>query len=315
MGLLFSQFFQLPRRAARLRALLLILVGGAVLLGLTTDLFRSPRAVVRGALAGLARPADHELRFLVDVRADQARVKGAQYHHLQFRAGPGPLLRTGEAPARLEFPFRLILERRGVVVNIRGTSLLRDGIGYLRITEMPAYGKLGETLEGRWLVFGGQPTTGGEPAPRFGAAEGDRLLSLLLAPDVLRSARGGATARVRGLRTRTHNLAFDDDRLRSVLGELPQAFPEQGAVAAVASFLEGRLRDFRVDRVRLWIRPRSHDLVRARLELVPRAEGSEIARVVFDATLVPAPRGAAVAEPPKGAIRLQPETIQKILGR
>lgn len=296
------------RRVARIVAF--VVLSGAGLLGLTTDAFRSPRSIVRDALVRAQKPSDAELRFLVDVRSDPKRAAG-QFHYLHFRAGPGPLLwSVGSLPA-LQFPFQLSLARRGVVLTFKGSTIVRDGASYVRVSEMPAYGDLGKTLEGRWLQVSERREGGGKTLV---GDESTRLLQQMLAPDVLSVVERGKAEGVRDVRAHSYRLQFDDERLGALVGELPGAFPEHRGVSAVARFLDGRLREFRVEHVMLWIRPRSHTLVRARLELTPRVAGAEIQRVILDATLLPL-KGAKPPAVPAGAVRLRPETLQKLLPR
>lgn len=303
--------FSFPGRIRLIRSVAIIVLAGAGLLGLTTDLFRSPRSVVRDALAHAQKPASTDLRFLVDVRADPKRV-GGQFHHLHFRAGPGTLLRSADSLPSLQFPFQFLLARRGVTQTITGATVVRDGAGYVRISEMPAYGELGKTLEGRWLQVsdrreggGGKTLTGDEDA---------RLLQQVFAPEVLRTVKRGKAESIRGARANSYVLQFDDERLGALVRELPGAFPEHPDIGAVARFIEGRLREFRVGRAVIWVRPRTHVLVRARVELVPRAEGAAVRRVVLDATLLPL-KTATPPEAPEGVVRLRPETIQKLLAQ
>lgn len=288
-----------PSIAVRLGAVVLLLVLG--ILGLATDLFRSPRSVVRSALANASSPADTELRFLVDVQADPEQPE--KFSRLHFRAGPGPFFRTTGASPAVHVPFQFILSRRGVTLTFKGSAILRDGAGYVRIAEMPSYGDLGRTLEGRWLKIGESKSSPSSGSPD----SGDQTVSLFAFFEgaIQDTLRTGAE-KILGISVRKYELVTDDEQLRGAVNALP--------ASGLKTFLNGRLEQFRVDKAALWIQPRSHRLVRARLELVPRAEESEIRRMIADATLVPL-RGAAAPDVPEGAVRLRPETIQKILSQ
>lgn len=293
------------------RVALALLLGAVGLLGLTTTLFRSNRAVVAGALTDLATPRDHEVRFLVDVRADPTRVRDAQFAHLEFRAGPGLLIRAEAGLPKASWPFRLVLEKPGVSLSFRGSTVIRDGVGYVRLTEMPPYKKLRDVLQGRWLQIG-ERREPASAAPRWQAADQRRVVEGLIERRVLRAVHARQRARVRGVSTRLYDLELDDGNLRAYLRDLPQQFPNQHGVAGAARYLEGRLAALRVDRARLWVRPWSGRLVRARLELVPRDASSAIRRVVAVVTLLPRTSGDVPAAP-RGAVRLRPETLQKLV--
>lgn len=287
-------------------AVVLAVVG---VLGLFTDLFRSPRSIVAEALAKVGNPGETELRFIVDVRTNPD-PSGQRFHHLNFRAGPGPLHLEGGVRPSLQFPFQLTLERRGVTVTFRGSTIIHEGAGYLRMTEMPAYGELGKTLEGRWL----QVSDRRENAPQqaLTADERTQFFRLLGASGVVETIDRGKSERVRTVGTRKYTLRLNDERLRVVLPELRAQASDEPGVAAVTQFLEGRLNEHRVDRVVLWIRPRTHQLMRARVELVPRSGEAGEQRIIVDATVLPR-RGGDVPEAPSKAVRLKPETIQRLL--
>lgn len=298
------------RRFVGGRAVGVLVLAGIGILGLTTDIFRSPRSVVGAAVADAARRAGVELRLAFDIRLDADRV-GSTLHHFNLRAGPGPLLRSGGGGAILALPFLATLERRGVTLRFRGTTIVRDGTGYLRLSELPAYGDLGETLEGRWLQLGDPP---GEAPRPFTEEESAKLLEILLAPDVLTDVTRGKREEVRGVGTRPYRLTVNGERLQAVLRDLPAAFPDRPAVGAVARYLEARLAGLRVDNMVLWIRSRGRGLVRARVELVPKDIGLPLERIVLDATVLPL-TGVTPPEAPQGAVRLRPETLRKLLPR
>lgn len=281
------------------------------LLGLTTDTFRSPRAVARDSLRKLLQPADGELRFIVDARLDPARAVNAQYYRLQFRAGPGPLKRAAGSPAGMFTPFELILERRGVTLRLKGDVLVRDGVGYLRMREMPAYGDLGKTLEGRWLKVSDPVEASAAPPP---ADQPNEILNRLLSAEVLQTVARRDSEEIRGIRTREYRLGFEEARLRETLRALTEQFPEQRGFAALARYLDRQLEVYRIEQAILWVRPRSHQVVRARLVLVPKTAEPLTRSVIFDATVLPR-ADVKVPPAPEGAVRLRPETIQRILGR
>lgn len=283
------------------------LLGVVALLALTTNVFRSSRAVVSDALTGILASSPVELRLVVDVRADPAKV-GDQYHHLNFRAGPGPLVRSAEARPALGFPFQLVLERRGVATTLRGDAIIRDGAGFVRFREMPAYGDLGRVLTGRWLQVG-EPQAGSSGG--FSGADRDLLVAAVTAP-ALAAVQRGPSERIRGRRARRFELRPVDERLRALLHDLPDQFPGAPSVHPFARFLEERLDAFRVDRMVLWVVPRSRDLVRFRAELLPRASAHAVQQLVLDATFTPAER-ASEPDIPRDAVRLRPETMEKLL--
>jgi hypothetical protein len=278
-------------------------------LGFSTDVFRSPRAVVRDALTKTATPADTEIRFLVDVQAHED-PEGKRYHHLHFRAGPGPFVHPGGQLARLEFPFTFQLERRGLSLLFRGSSIIRDGGGYLRIDEMPSYGDLQKTLEGRWLQLA-EETKG--PGRILTAAERRGLFREFASAAVIRDIHAEKKEAIRDVNARRYELTLDQDRLEQLLGETRAAFPDH-PINRTLEFIAGRLKDHRVERAVLWIRPRTHEIVRVRFELVPKADTAVVQRIVADATILPR-TVADVSETPKNAVRLREETIARILGR
>lgn len=308
LNLSISSFSSLtPKTKSRIRigaVVLLVILG---VLGIATDLFRSSRSVVADALARVGSEKNTELRFIVDVRSNPD-PQGKRFHHLNFRAGPGPLDMEAGARPRLQFPFQLILKRKGVTVHFRGSTIVRDGAGYIRMTEMPAYGDLGKTLEGRWVQVSGRR----EDAPATLSAEERIQLSRgVLASNVVQSIDRGGSERVRTTSARMYTLRLDDEKLRTLLRDIQQQFPERPGVLGVARYLEGRLQDSRVDKVVLWIRPRTHQLVRARIVLVPRAENAGGQRTIVDATMLPR-TGGDVPDAPEKAVRLKPETVQKL---
>lgn len=297
-----------PRRTVWfLAAALAVLL---VLLLLTTGALRSSRATVRGALAGLAEPTDREVRFLVDVRADPKKTGPRRYHQLHFRAGPGPLFRSGGALPSFDVPFQLFLARRGVTLRFSGSGVLRDGAGYLRITEMPTYKDLAKTLEGRWLQVSDRREPGARPAQ---APDLRPVLAQFLTRSVLQSVAREEAAGVRGVSARRYTLQFRDEPLRAALRSLADRSESPAIARNAARYAARQLEQHRLERVVLWIRPRTHQLVRARIVLTPRSANSDIQRVVFDATVLPLAGVPRPPEPPSGAVRLRPETIQKLL--
>ena len=289
---------------------LAVLLAVIALLGLTTDVFRSSRSIVRGALRAAVAPRDAELRFLIDVRTTPDPT-GRRFTHAQLRAGPGPLLRSSGQGVMLETPFRLILERKGVTLTIRGTTIVRDGAGYVRLSELPAYGRFSTVLEGRWLQVGERRATPGRDLSRD---KEEQILRSVLSSTVLTDVRRGPTEDVRGIRTRVYDLVFDDAQLRALLRELPERVPDPAGVGVAARYLEGRLADFQVSLVRLWVRRSPREVVRARLELVPRREGADVQRIILDATVLPK-SGLSVSESPANPVRLRPETIRALFSR
>ncbi len=299
----------LSKRAMIVRGRVAIVVGFGVfgLLGLTTDLFRSPRSVVLDSLRTAATPWSAETRIIVDVRADPKRVE-SNAHHLQLRVGPGPWLRGLEAFPRFRFPFTLVLERRGVTLRVKGVTAARDGASYVRIAEMPAYGELGNALEGRWL----QLTDRRSPAVGSAADRLPGFLRQVLAPTVVRQVRRGGTTTIRGFRTRSYRLHVDGDELRAVLKNFSEQVPGHGGASSAAKIAERALERYRIAEAELWVRPRSHTLVRARLELTPKETDAAIRTIILDATLLPLSSPTDVAVP-EGAVRLRPETLRRLV--
>lgn len=292
------------RRPGILLAILLFVVA---LLGLGTDAFRSSRSIVRDALRASVAPQDAELRFLIDVRT-KADPRGKRFTRGQFRAGPGPFLRSPGQRAKLAMPFQLILERKGVTLTIRGSTLIRDGAGYVRLTELPAYGRFSEVLEGRWLMVSERRD---DPGASLSPDTWAPIIRGLLSSQVLSEVRRGPKEEVRDIRTKVYDLVFDDAQLRALLHELPERIPDHAAAGAATRFLEGRLEDFQIALVRLWVRSRPRAVVRARVELVPRREGADVQRIILDATMLPK-SSLSVPEPPAKAVRLKPETIRRL---
>lgn len=297
-------FGSVKARSSWIAAGVLVIVA---LLGLLTDLFRSPRSVVTDAAGNLATVSDADIRFVVDVRAPRDS-SGRQYHHLNFRAGPGPLVRPENEPIKVSFPFTMTLERRGSITFFRGSTIIERGAGYIKFDELPAYGNLGELLTDRWLQVG-EPRE--EPGRVLTREEGARLVGQLLAPDILIGVHRGSAERVRSVRARAYRLEFNEDRLRALFGEIAEQVPDHAGVATTARYLASRLENNRIDLAQVWIRPQSHDLVRARLELVPKTENAPIERLVIDVTVLPRESGD-VPQAPERAVRLRQETIQRI---
>ncbi|TSC64548.1 MAG: hypothetical protein G01um1014106_78 [Parcubacteria group bacterium Gr01-1014_106] len=296
-----------PTVKSRLRigSVVVLVILGA--LGIMTDLFRSPRSVVADALARVGSEKNTEIRFIVDVRAP-ADPRGKRFHHLNFRAGPGPLDMEAGARPRLQFPFQLVLERRGVTVQFRGSTIIRDGAGYIRMTEMPAYGDLGKALEGRWV----QVSDRHEDTPKtLSEEERIQLFRGITGSHVVQSIDRGGSARVRTVNARMYTIRLDDEKLRTLLRDLQQQFADRPGMVGVVHYLEGRLENARVDTLVLWIRPRTHQLVRARIQLIPRTENPGEQRTVVDATMLPRESGN-VPEAPEKAVRLKPETVQRL---
>lgn len=303
------------------RVVVLVAVAVLAVLWFTTDLLRPSRTVVARALTNLARPSDLELRFLVDIRADQGRLRSGEYHHLSFRAGPGPYLRPENARVQIQFPFTLLLERRGLALHFTGQTIVRDGAGYVQLTELPPFKQLAKVLEGRWLQVSDRQEGPGRAVQPAEARVASRRL---LARDLTASVTREGTASIRGVRARAYRLTFHEDALREFLRGLPASVPDHPGVSLVARYLDARLQEYRVDRAVLWVRPRAHTIVRARLELVPREEGKPIQRVIVDATILPRQRPGTgtgpdvvggVPEAPARGVRLRPETLRLLLPR
>ncbi len=299
---------QFSRRSVFSVVTALLLMTVAVF-GLATHRFSSSRATVAAALKGLFGPQDAELRLVLDVR-QKPDPSGKKYHHLQLRAGPGPLLWPEGGFAGFNIPFRIILERKGMTLFVRGTTLLRDGAAYLRLTELPPLGRVSRVLEERWLQVREKRE---RPSRELTPEEQTAVFRALATRDVLREVQRGKSEPVRGIRARTYRLQVDDERLAAVLRELPQQIPDHAGLAGVSHAIASRLTEYRTDLIQLWIRPQSQGVLRARIELVPRAAASRTERLILDVTLLPR-AGGDVPAAPTDAIRLQPEVLQKLFG-
>lgn len=304
------------RRDPRFRRRLLIGVVVALValgvFGLALNRSGAARERVRAAMADLlSQPSDSELRFIIDVQSDPARVGRAAYHRLHFRAGPGPLLRPAAGPASLQFPFTFVLERRGLALKFRGSYLRRDGGQYLQFSEIPPVGNLPELLLHRWLQLG-------EKSAETGSGVLDQAVAAVMARHL--TARGVLTAverrgteLVRSVRADVFRLRLDDEKLRALVREaIPQG---SGAPhAAVIEFLDRRLELLQIERFDLWVHPRSAAIVRLRLELVPRDAQNLVQRLIVDATVLPRDKVGDVPPVPADATQIRPDIIQRILG-
>lgn len=145
-----------------------------------------------------------------------------------------------------------------------------------------------------------------------GRKEVRRVVREALSARVVSKVTRGSVVDIRGVRARSYRLQVDESALQNFLDRVAGKTDQPEAVRAVARFLTGRLRVLRIEQAEVWVRPRSHTLVRARLVLVPKEASAEVKKVILDATLLPQ-RGSKVPPVPKGAVRLRPETLQRII--
>lgn len=295
-----------------IRFFVAITLGVIGVVGLMTNIFRSPRAQVQDALTSIARPADSELRFLVDVTINPQQAPKDAYTRLHFRAGPGPWLRPAAAPMQWQFPFSLILDRRGLAVKFRGSFIHRDGGDYLRLVELPPVGRLDEILEKRWLQVGDKR----ESSPAIAVT--DQLFRSLItsATDsrVLRRVDRQESIVIHGTRTQSYRLVFQDEQLRSALRGLLTQSEGVPALSSALRVVDTRLAQHRINLLKIWLEPRSRTLVRARVELVPRTPSDRISRIILDATVLPRRSVGDVPPAPKTPVRLRPETLRRVFG-
>lgn len=245
------------------------------LVGLTTDVFRSRRSIVRGALESVLDPGAYD----VSARAS-IRLPGAKQDRVSF-AGSGLLLREEGGRTALDAEAEVRVRRRGLELVFDMLLRSLDGAWYLQFRELPATEELEEALSGVWLRLT-EPRTGDPPSPEDLKDTLQIFTENDVATDIARRGRETVGA-VRAVR---YELALDEEALARAAQTVGES-AEEGAAKNLALRTAGILGNFTVRELSLWVTPRAHDLVRARLVASPRADELKDARVTVDITRTP----------------------------
>lgn len=284
--------------------LLLIVLG---VLGLTTNVFRSPRSVVAGSIERMLAPQSRHL--VLDVTAAP-------------KEGSGPARLTAHAEGTFSDPERAYPFGEGsgsVRVRQQGIELIFDldfrtteGGAYLRFDDLPSLRGAGDRLRGVWLELSGKKS---DPPQELTAADRRRLSRMLLPTDAVEGIEDAGTERLSdGQNARLYRIKLNREKAQAAFAALAEQEDVHAGLRSAARSLAQVLNQFEVEDLRVGVSRRTKDLVRLHAVLVPVGESSDASRITITLTALPQPQPSPVAVP-DGVQHVQnPEVLLRLFG-